>query len=140
MVVNINGIHCFPDASMPRFLADNVRGKRARTTCEDMLDACRKDPDVGRRELARLPGCSEQTVRRRLEDNNARGGRSAPQTKVMLTGDMLASMAEEYGLYLYDRRVWHKDPCWITCRRHAISYLAVDGFGRAYVFWKPGIM
>ena len=74
MVVGINGIPCFPDASMPRFLADNMRGKRAGITREDVLGACRKNPGVGRRELAGLPGCSEQTIRRRLEDNNVGGG------------------------------------------------------------------
>ena len=139
MVVNINNILCFPDASMPRFLANNMRGKRARITREDVLDACRNNPGAGRRELAKMLGCSEQTVQRRLEDNNARGGRSVPQTKIMLTGDMLASMADEHGLYLYDKRIWHKDPCWINCRWHSTSYRAVDEFEHVYVFWKPGI-
>ena len=139
MVVGINGIPCFPDASMPRFLADNMRGKRTGITREDVLGACRKNPGVGRRELAGLPGCSEQTIRRRLEDNNVGGGRSVPQTKVMLTGSMLASMAGEHGPCLYGRRIWRKDPCRITCRRHAISYRAVDGFGRVCVFRMPGM-
>ena len=48
--------------------------------------------------------------------------------------------AESVGLYLYDRRIWHKDPCWANSWWHSASYRSVDEFEYLYVFWKPGIM
>lgn len=53
---------------------------------------------------------------------------------------MLAEWAEQVGLYLYDRRVWHKDPCWANSRWHSNSYRAVDEFEHVYIFVKPGIV
>ena len=52
---------------------------------------------------------------------------------------MLTEWAEEAGFYLYDRRIWHKDPCWANSRWHSNSYRAVDEFEHIYVFWSPGI-
>jgi len=52
---------------------------------------------------------------------------------------MVADWAKEAGLYLYDRRIWHKDPCWVNSRWHSNSYRAVDEFEYIYVFWCPGI-
>ena len=85
-------------------------------------------------------GCSEQTVQRRLEHNNVRGGKHQAATKVLLTGCMVAEWAEAVGLYLYDQRIWHKDPCWANSRWHSTSYRAVDEFEHVYVFWQPGIV
>lgn len=138
LAVNVGDILCFPDASMPRIQADNVRGKKAAVTREDALAARARHPDASRHELARILGCSEQTVQRRLEGNNVRGGKSAVSTRIMLTGRLLAGWAEEAGFYLYDRRVWHKDPCWANSRWHSNSYRAVDEFEYVYVFWNPG--
>lgn len=140
MVVNIADILCFPDPAMPRFQADNINGKKHKVTREDALAARKKYPNANRYELAEILGCSEQTVQRRLENNNVRGGKHEPATKVMLTGGMLAEWAEAAGLYLYDRRIWHKDPCWANSRWHSTSYRAVDEFEHLYVFWKPGIV
>ena len=53
---------------------------------------------------------------------------------------MLAEWAECAGLYLYDRRIWHKDPCWANSRWHSSSYRAVDEFEHLYIFWKPGVV
>lgn len=139
MVVNIGDILCYPDDSIPRFQADNVRGKKVKVTRNDVLTAQQKHPGANRNELARLLGCSEQTIQRRLENNNVRGGKSGPQTKIMLSGALLADMAEDCGLYLYDKRIWHKDPCWVNSQWHSNSYRAVDEFEHIYVFWKPGI-
>lgn len=139
MVVNISDILCYPDDTIPRFQADNVRGKKVMVTRNDVLAAKLKHPDAGRRELAHMLGCSEQTIQRRLENNNVRGGKSGPQTKIVLSGAMLANMAEGYGLHLYDKRIWHKDPCWVNSQWHSNSYRAVDEFEHVYVFWKPGI-
>ncbi|WP_214282812.1 hypothetical protein, partial [Escherichia coli] len=67
-------------------------------------------PGLNRHELAKILGCSEQTIDRRLNGNNIRGGKYATQTKVKLIGHNLEKYAEESGMYLYDRRIWVKDP------------------------------
>jgi len=140
LAVNIGDILCFPDPGMPRYQANNVRGKSHSVTRKDVEHMKRRFPQAGRYELAQRLGCSEQTVQRRLEGNNVRGGRNAVATKVLLTGCMLAEWAEHAGLYLYDQRIWHKDPCWANSRWHSASYRAVDEFEHVYVFWKPGVV
>lgn len=139
MVVNIGDILCFPDASIPRFQADNIRRKKVRITREEVLAAQSANPNANRHELAEMLACSEQTVQRRLEDNNVRGGKAALQTKVLLTGCMVSQWAEQAGFHLYDQRIWRKDPCWANSRWHSNSYRAVDEFEHIYVFWRPGI-
>ena len=139
MAVNIGDILCFADENMPRFQADNVRRKKVSVTREDVLAAQARHPSANRHELAKILGCSEQTVQRRLEGNNVRGGKHALSTKIVLTGCLLERWAEDTGLYLYDQRIWHKDPCWANSRWHSNSYRAVDEFEHVYVFWKPGI-
>ena len=138
VVVNIADILCFADPEMPRFMADNMRRKYVPVTRAMVEEAWAERPDASRKEIARVLGCSEQTVQRRLEGNNVRGGKYATPTKVFLTGTMLVDSAEEAGLYLYDRRIWRKDPCWANSRWHSNSYRAVDEFEYLYVFWKPG--
>ena len=139
MVVNIADILCFPDPDMPRYQADNVRGKKNGVTRQQVLEAKIKNPNANRHELASMLGCSEQTIQRRMEHNNVRGGKSSSSTKVLLTGNMVVEWAELAGLYLYDQRIWHKDPSWANSRWHSLSYRAVDEFEHLYVFWKPGI-
>ncbi len=139
MAVNIADILCFPDESMPRFQADNIRGKNVSVTKADVLAAKSQNPGANRHQLALLLGCSEQTVQRRLEDNNVRGGKLSTPTKVRLTGCMVSDWAEAAGLYLYDQRIWHKDPCWANSQWHSNSYRAVDEFEHVYIFWQPGI-
>lgn len=138
MVINIADILCLPDPAMPRIQADNFN-KKCAVSREDILSAKRRHPNYNRRRLAEILGCSEQTVQRRLENNNVRGGKHQTQTKVFLTGGMLQEWAETARLYLYDRRVWVKDPCWANSRWHGNSYRAVDEFEYLYIFWKPGI-
>lgn len=138
IVVNIADILCFADPSIPRFQADNLKGKKSKITRDNIIEAKIKNPNATRFELAKFLGCSEQTIQRRLEGNNVRGGKSDPATKIMLTGSMLNDWAEQAGLYLYDQRIWHKDPCWANSRWHSVSYKAVDEFEHLYIFWKPG--
>ena len=140
LVVNIGDILCFPDETMPRFQADNLRRKTNPVTREQVLEVKRLHPEASRKELGALLGCSEQTVQRRLEHNNVRGGKHQTATKVRLTGCMVAEWAEAAGLFLYDQRIWHKDPCWANSRWHSNSYRAVDEFEHIYVFWLPGIV
>ena len=139
LAMNIGDILCFTDVTMPRFQANNVRGKKIPVTKEQILEAQKQYPGASRQELGRLLGCSEQTIQRRMEDNNVRGGKQAHSTKIMLTGWMLAQWAEEAGFYLYDQRIWHKDPCWENSRWHSTSYRAIDEFEHVFIFWKPGI-
>lgn len=139
LVVNIADILCFQDDSMPRFMADVVSGKRSSVTREDVLAAMKDHPGWNRYQIAKILGCSEQTVDRRLHGNNIRGGKHAPQTRVQLVGDMVAQFAIDSGLYLYDRRIWHKDAAWANSNWTTQSYRAVDEFEYLYFFWKPGI-
>ena len=94
LAVNIGDILCFPDPSMPRFQANNKRRKKVPVTKEQILAVKTKHPNANRHRLAALLGCSEQTIQRRLEDNNVRGGKQAASTKVLLTGCMVAEWAE----------------------------------------------
>lgn len=138
MVVNIADILCLPDPLMPRIQADN-RNKKCAVSRDDVLAERNRRPHYSRHQLAAALGCSEQTIQRRLEHNNVRGGKHQTQTKVFLVGGMLQQWAEEAQLYLYDRRVWAKDPCWANSKWHSNSYRAVDEFEYLYIFWKPGI-
>ncbi len=128
LVINIADILAFPDSTMPRIQADNVATKRSKISREDVLAALRENPTYNRYQLASLLGCSEQTVQRRLEDNNVRGGKYEVQRKVKLVGGLVQDWGEKAGLYLYDRRVWVKDPCWENSRWHSLSYRCVDEF------------
>lgn len=139
LAVNIADILCFPDPCMPKLQADNIRLRRCKVTKEDVLAAKRKFPDYNRYELAELLGCSEQTVDRRLKNNNIRGGKYSTQTRVKVVGGLIEHWATRSGMYLYDRRVWIKDPAWENSRWHSSSYRSVDEFEYIYVFWKPGI-
>ena len=139
LVINIADILCFPDPTMPRIQADTVNQKRLKVTRADVLAAKRAYPDYNRYQLADLLGVSEQTVQRRLEHNNVRGGKYATQTRVRLVGGLVEQWGAQAGLYLYDRRVWAKDPAWENGRWHSSSYRSVDEFEYLYVFWKPGI-
>lgn len=139
LAINIADILCFADDSIPRIQAENLGGNRLPVTRDDILRVLAAEPGLNRYEVAKRLGVSEQTVDRRLKNNNIRGGKYAPQTRVNLVGGLLQDAAYEAGLYLYDRRVWVKDPCWENSRWHTNSYRAVDEFEYVYVFWKPGI-
>jgi DNA modification methylase len=139
LVINISDILCFKDPRMPRLMAENVtRRKRADITREMVLHAYSKSPDASRYEIAKVLGCSEQTVDRRLKGNNIRGGKYETQTRVALVGGIVEEFAYQAGLYLYDRRAWVKDAAWENSRWHSMSYRAVDEFEHVFFFWKPG--
>lgn len=140
MVINIADILCFVDPDMPRYMANNLSNKKSPVTRDDVLKAQKKYPKANRHELAEILGCSEQTIQRRAENNNVRGGKGTAGTRVLLVGGMLQEWAKDAGLYLYDQRIWHKDPCWANSRWHSNSYRAVDEFEHLYIFWKPGIV
>ena len=137
--VNIADILAFEDPDMPRIQADNVSAKKVKITREQVLNAQEANPGFDKYQLAALLGCSEQTIDRRLKNNNVRGGKYAAQTRVQLTAGLIEQWATEAGFYLYDRRIWVKDPCWENSRWHSLSYRSVDEFEHVLIFWKPGI-
>ena len=139
LAVNIADILAFPDENMPRIQADNVSSKKVKVTREDVLKAMSEYPSYNRYQLAELLGCSEQTIDRRLNNNNVRGGKYQVQRKVKLVGGLVEQWASDAGFYLYDRRVWVKDPTWANSQWHSLSYRSVDEFEYVYIFWKPGI-
>lgn len=138
LVVNIADILCFPDEQIPRFQAQNVRRQRVHISREDVLATQVAYPHYSRYQLAALLGCSEQTIDRRLNGNNIRGGKYATQTRVHLIGNIVEHAGIKSGLYLYDRRVWVKDAAWENSQWHSLSYRAVDEFEYLYFLWKPG--
>jgi len=139
LAINIADILCFPDSRLPRIQAETLGGNRLSVTREDVIKVWSQHPNSNRYQIAALLGVSEQTVDRRMKNNNVRGGKYAPQTRVKIVGGLLEEAAYDVGLYLYDRRVWVKDPAWENSRWHTNSYRAVDEFEYIYLFWKPGI-
>lgn len=139
LAINIGDILCFPDEKMPRIQANNVSMRKCSITEEDVRSAQSAHPDYNRHQLAKLLGCSEQTIDRRLHGNNIRGGKYNTQTRVKIVGGFLEEMALNAGLYTYDRRVWVKDAAWANSNWTTNSYRAVDEFEYLYIFWKPGV-
>lgn len=139
LVINIADILCFADPSIPRIQAETLGGNRLTISREEILQTMAQNPTANKYEIARIMGVSEQTIERRLKNNNIRGGKSSPQTRVKLVGCFLEDAAYQAGLYLYDRRVWAKDPAWENSRWHTNSYRAVDEVEHLFFFWKPGI-
>jgi len=139
LAINCADILAFADERMPRLQALTLGRQKITITREQILEAKEKYPDYNRNQLARLLGCSEQTIDRRLNGNNIRGGKYNAQTRVHLVGGLIEQAGLEAGLYLYDRRIWVKDPAWQNSKWHSLSYRAVDEFEYVYIFWKPGI-
>ncbi len=139
LVINIADILCFKDPSMPRVQAEAVNRKRSSITREDVIKAMEEYPTYNRYQLAKLLGCSEQTIDRRINGNNIRGGKHETQTRVKIVGGLVEEWALEAGFYPYDRRVWVKDAAWENSRWASLSYRSVDEYEYLYIFWKPGI-
>ncbi|MCD4685455.1 MAG: site-specific DNA-methyltransferase [Anaerolineae bacterium] len=139
LVINIADILVFKDDTMPRIQAEVVHRKRSPVTREAVLKAMAEHPDYNRHQLAALLGCSEQTIDRRLNGNNIRGGKYKTQTRVKLVGGLIEAWGLETGFYPYDRRVWVKDAAWENSRWASLSYRSVDEFEYLFFFWKPGI-
>lgn len=138
MVINIADIKCFKDEKIPRFQASNLSKHRSPITREMVLEAKTKFPDYNRDKLAKHLGCSEQTIDRRLNGNNIRGGKYEIQTRFKLVGGSIEQFAYDSGLYLYDHRIWAKDAAWANSRWTTNSLKAVDEYEDLYIFWKPG--
>lgn len=139
LVINIADILCFKDESMPKIMAENVSRRKVNLSKEEILKVKHKYPEWNRYQLAEYFNCSEQTIDRRLNGNNIRGGKYQAQTRVYLVGGFIEEAALAAGFYLYDRRIWVKDTAWENSRWHTISYRSVDESEYVYIFWKPGI-
>lgn len=138
LVINIADILCFADEKMPKIQAMNLSNQKCAVTREMVLKAKSKHPSYNRYQLAELLHCSEQTIDRRLNGNNIRGGKYQTQTRVQLVGGIIEHAAYKAGLYLYDKRVWVKDPTWANSRWTSNTLKAVSEYEDLYVFWKPG--
>lgn len=139
LAINIADILCFKDPSMPKVQAEAVSMRRSEITRQQVLKAMREHPSMNRYQLAKLLGCSEQTIDRRLNGNNIRGGKYETQTRVKIVGGLVEEWALAAGFYPYDRRIWVKDAAWENSRWASLSYRSVDEFEYLYVFWKPGV-
>ncbi len=138
IVINMADILCFKDGEMPKIQALNISNQKCKVTKEMVLEAREKYPDYNRDKLAKLLGCSEQTIDRRLNGNNIRGGKHQIQTRVKLVGHYLEQYAQDVGIYLYDKRVWVKDPAWVNSQWTSNTLKAVSEYEDLYIFWKPG--
>jgi site-specific DNA-methyltransferase (adenine-specific) len=138
MVINIADILAFKDEKMPKIQGMNISNHKSPVTKEMVLEAKEKYPHYNRDQLAAYLGCSEQTIDRRINGNNIRGGKHQTQTRVNLVGGSLEAYAYECGLYLYDKRIWKKDPAWANSRWTTNTLKAVSETEDLYVFWKPG--
>jgi site-specific DNA-methyltransferase (adenine-specific) len=139
LAVNIADILVFKDENMPKIQADAVHRKKISLSGEDILSVLAENPDMKRQDLAKYFNCSEQTIDRRLNGNNVRGGKHETQSRVKIVGGLIEEWALEAGFYPYDRRIWVKDAAWENSRWTSLSYRAVDEFEYIYIFWKPGI-
>ena len=138
LVINIADILCFKDESIPRFQAMNISRQKSKVTRSMVCEAKASLPEMSRLQLAALLGCSEQTIDRRLNGNNIRGGKYNAQTRVRLVGGELEAYAYESGLILYDKRLWLKSPAWANSRWVSNTLKAVSETEELYIFWKPG--
>lgn len=139
LAINIADILCFKDPDMPRIQAESISRRKIPVTKQDILEVLEENPDMNKYQLAEHFNCSEQTIDRRLNGNNIRGGKSNTQTRVKIVGGLIEEWALNAGFYLYDRRIWIKDAAWENSRWISLSYRSVDEFEYIYIFWKPGV-
>lgn len=133
----VGDVRCHPDPLLPSVRAE-VRSRQASVTAQDVIDAVIAGRGKTKGEIASALGVSDQTIDRRLLGNNARGGKAESQTRVRLMAEDLIPAASAAGFYLYDCRIWVKDPCWQTCEYHATSYRAVDECEHVYIWVRAG--
>lgn len=139
LVINIADILCFKDPIMPKIQAETVSRRRSSVTREAIVETMEKYPHLNRYQLAKMLGCSEQTIDRRLHGNNIRGGKYEAQTRVKIVGGLIEKWGLNGGFYMYDRRIWVKDAAWENSRWSSLSFRSVDESEYIYFLWKPGI-
>src|SRR5699024_10466712 len=129
----------YQDPNMPKIQADTHNRRRLALSKEEIVNAMKELQTTKRQILADHFGVSEQTIDRRLNGNNIRGGKYQNQTRVKMVGGLIEEMAMDAGLFLYDRRMWVKDPAWANSRWASNSFRAVDEFEYLFFLWKPGV-
>ena len=75
VVINIGDILCFVDENIPKFQTNVRTRKKIKLTKEEILEVIEENPNYNRYQLAKYFGISEQTIQRRLEGVNIRGGK-----------------------------------------------------------------
>lgn len=138
MVINIADILSFKDDKMPKIMGLNPSNRKCPVTRDMILRLKENHPEYNRYQLAEALNCSEQTIDRRLNGNNIRGGKYSAGTHVKLVGGNIEQYAYDAGLYLYDRRIWRKDPAWANSKWTTNTLKAVSETEDLYIFWKPG--
>lgn len=137
MVININDMLVFKDRTMPRYHHENPYFQTPDANRDKILAIREKHPDYSLRKIAEELGCSHQTVQRRLKGVNLKDKNQGRRTRIELVGGFIQECAHKSGLYLYDRRIWKKEPTWTSSRWTTSSYRAVSEFEYLYIFWKP---
>ena len=138
LVINIADILVFPDEKMPQIMGLNPANRKCSVTKEMIIKVKEEHPEYNRDQLAAALNCSEQTIDRRLNGNNIRGGKYATGTHIKLVGGNIEKYAYDAGLFLYDKRIWKKDPAWANSRWTTNTLKAVSETEDLYIFWKPG--
>jgi len=138
VVINIGDILCYEDSSIPKFQTNVITGKKQKVTKEDIEKAQEENPTFSRYELADLLNCSEQTIQRRLEGVNVRGGKYANETKVKQISGLIEEWAEDAGFFIKDSRHWIKDAAWANSKWVGSQFKAVDEIEHIFFLWKPG--
>jgi site-specific DNA-methyltransferase (adenine-specific) len=135
VVIVIADLRCYQDPKISPVRADVIKRQKPPTT-QQVIDAIINGEAKTKADLKNHFNVSDQTIERRLKGNNARGEKKETQTRVKLLSAQMEEVADLAGFYLYDTRVWVKDPCWQSCKYHPISYRAVDEFEHVMVFVK----
>jgi len=138
IVINIGDILCFKDDEIPRFQTNVTSRKKIKLTKEEILDVKKIHPEFTKYQLADHFGVSEQTIQRRLEGVNIRGGKYHPETKVKQISGLIEEWAEASGFYIKDSRIWIKDPAWANSKWVGSTIKAVDETEHLFFLWKPG--
>ncbi len=138
-VVNVAHHRSWPGPAVEEHGKAANQHRTSGPTAAEVAAAEATHPELGQRGIARLLGCSEQTVARWRGGNNRRTGAHRPSV-VLPLGNEIDAAAAGAGLRAYDRRIWHKSPAWSTCRWHASSYRAIDEFEHLLMYRRPGPM
>ena len=138
VVINIGDILCFVDEEIPKFQTNVASRKKIKLTKEEILKVKEANPDFNRYQLAASFCVSEQTIQRRLEGVNVRGGKYQPETKVKQVSGLIEKWAEDAGFYIKDSRIWIKDPAWVNSKWVGSTVKAVDETEHLFFLWKPG--
>ena len=136
-VVNISDMRTWPDPALPPGPYAEIRHRQGGVTAADVAAARHMRPNASEREIARLLGCSEQTVARRERGSAHRAGRRPP-TRVLRTSAIVEDAAAASGLYLYDHRIWSKTPAWKNNAWTGTSLRAVDEWEHLLFLHRPG--